>query len=99
MKKMLCAVALAAASITVSVSAAEAATPRCVTKAEFRHVHAGQSKARVHRNFDTRGRRIAFSQVDGTTSEIRRYRTCRRHSSISIAFSNGRVTVKSALWR
>lgn len=99
MKKLLCALAFAVASIGVGVPAAQADTPRCVTKAEYRQVHRGMAKGRVHRVFDVRGRRVAFSKHRRVTSEIRRYRTCRRRSAVSIAFGNGRLTAKSAVWR
>lgn len=98
MRKVLCALVLAVVSTCVAVPAAQADTPRCVSKREFRHVHRGMSKGRVHHVFDVKGRRVSFSRHDGTTSEIRRYRPCRRRSAVSVAFSNGHLSAKSAVW-
>ena len=83
--------ALALGSLVVATSPAAAAqdTPRCVTKKEYRNVHKGMTKKRVHRIFDTRGRRDAFAQSGGHTAEIRSYRTCSRFSAVSISYGDG----------
>lgn len=98
MKKSLCVLTLAVACVGVLAPTAHADTPRCVTRAEYERVHNGMSKRRVHRIFDIRGRRVAISSSGGITSEIRRYRTCRSNSAVSVAYGNGRVTAKSAIW-
>ncbi len=92
--------ALALGSLVVATSPAAAAqdTPRCVTKKEYRKVHKGMTKKRVHRIFDTRGRRDAFAQSGGHTAEIRSYRTCSRFSAVSISYGDGRLDGKSAVW-
>jgi hypothetical protein len=100
MKKTLCALALALAVASVGVLAptAHADTPHCVTRAEYERVHDGMSKRRVHRIFDIPGRRVSISSSGGLTSEIRSYRTCKPNSAVSVAYGNGRVTAKSAVW-
>jgi hypothetical protein len=98
-KKTLCALALAVASIGVLAPTAHAETPRCVTRVEYKRVHDGMSKHRVYRIFDIHGRRVAISRSGGgVTSEVRSYRTCRPNSAVSVAYGNGRVTAKSAIW-
>jgi len=49
--------ALALGSLVAATSPAAAAqdTPGCVTKKEYRKIHKGMTKKRVHRIFDTRG--------------------------------------------
>jgi hypothetical protein len=46
----------------------------CVTRAEFRRAKRGMIKRRVHRIFDTRGRRTSLSIGGGTRDEYREYR-------------------------
>jgi hypothetical protein len=95
MKRILCALVLAVATLGVAAPAAQADSPRCVTKAEFRSVHVGMTKARVHRIFDTSGRRVTFARVRRYTSEVRRYRPCSRRTAISVSYANRRLDGKS----
>ena len=75
MKQGLSAFVLVLATLTSVSTPAQAATPgRCVSRGEYRQVHRGMTKHHVHRIFDTRGRRTAFSRHGGVTAEIRRYR-------------------------
>jgi Ni/Co efflux regulator RcnB len=99
MRKTICAVALVVASIGIGAPTAYADTPRCVTKAEYRRVHDGMRRARVHRIFDTRGHRDAIAGSGPTLTEVRGYRTCRRGSAVSVSYRNRRVTAKFAVWR
>jgi hypothetical protein len=46
---------LAVGGIAVTAGSAAADTPGCVTKKEYRKVHKGMTKMRVHRILDTRG--------------------------------------------
>jgi hypothetical protein len=59
MRTILSAVLLSAAmstgTLVVTATPAAADTPRCVTHKEYRQVHRGMKKARVHRIFDFRG--------------------------------------------
>ncbi len=96
--KTLAALGLAVACLGTTAPVAYADTPRCVTRAEYERVDAGMSKRRVHRIFDTRGRRTAISSSGGATAEVRSYRPCRRHSAVSVAYRSGRVGAKSAVW-
>jgi hypothetical protein len=45
--------ALAVGGVAVTAGPAAADTPGCVTKKEYRHIHKGMTKKRVHRIFDT----------------------------------------------
>ena len=47
--------ALAFGGVAVTAGLTAADTPGCVTKKEYRHIHKGMTKKRVHRIFDTRG--------------------------------------------
>lgn len=70
MKQLLSAVLLSAAMTTgtlvVTATPASADTPRCVTHKEYRQVHKGMKKSRVHRIFDNRGE-FADGAVGGYT--------------------------------
>jgi hypothetical protein len=98
MKKILCAFALAVACLTGTAPSAQAEVRVCVSPGEYKQVHRGMPKRRVHRVFDSRGRRVAFSRRGRFTSEIRRYRGCPRASAVSVAYGNGRLRSKSARW-
>lgn len=101
-------IAIAASVLTMAGSLlttapASADTEGCVTRAEYRKVHRGDTKARVHRIFDTAGHRDAISSSGGYRSEIRSYHTCSRFSAVSISWEkNGpspwRLSGKSAVW-
>jgi hypothetical protein len=62
----------------------------CVTKAEFRRAKRGMIKRRVHRIFDTRGRRTSLSIGGGTRDEYREYRACAgdRWSYVTVNYDN-----------
>jgi hypothetical protein len=45
--------ALAVGGVTVTAGPGAADTPGCVTKKEYRKIHKGMTKKRVHRIFDT----------------------------------------------
>jgi len=99
MKQGLSAFVLVLATLTgVSTPAQAAVRGHCVSPGEYRQVHRGMTRHHVHRIFDTRGRRTAFSRHGGVTAEIRRYRGCPRRSAVSVAYGNGRVRGKSASW-
>lgn len=98
MKKILCAFALALACLVGPLPSAQAQSGACVSHSEYRHVHKGMSKRRVHRVFDTRGRRVAFFRRGRYTVEIRRYRGCPRGSAVSVGYGNRRLRSKSAHW-
>ena len=98
MRRVACAVVLLLAALTGAAQPAQAEAGACVNPGEFGQVHKGMTKHRVHRIFDTRGRQIAFSRHGRFTSEIRRYRGCPNHSTVSIGYGNGRVRSKSASW-
>jgi hypothetical protein len=98
MKTFLCVCAVTVVCLAGTVVPAQAAGRACVTVREYGQVHRGMSLRSVHRVFDTRGRRVVFFSHDGFSSEIRRYRGCARLSIVSVAYNNGRLRSKSAVW-
>lgn len=64
--------ALAVGGVAVTAGPAAADTPGCVTKKEYRKVHRGMTKRRVHRIFDTRG----WFADGGAGGYSRVYRSC-----------------------
>ncbi len=99
MRKTVCALVLVVASVGIGVPMAHADSRGCVTRGEYQRVHDGMRKARVHRIFDTRGRRETASVARGDIFEIRSYRTCRRGAGVSVHYRNRRVTAKVGIWR
>jgi hypothetical protein len=97
------AAAISSFGVVAVAPVALADTPGCVTHSEYRHVHKGMKKTRVHRIFDTIGHRDAIAHSGGYTSEIRSYKTCSPYSAVSIAYDAGpneplRLSAKSAVW-
>jgi hypothetical protein len=92
--------ALALGSTIVASSPASADTPGCVAKAEFRKVHKGMKRERVHRIFDHNGRQSSTYWIGGDHYSTRDYRACRhpRWSLVSVDYVNGRVDGKFAYW-
>jgi hypothetical protein len=93
MKKTIASFVTAAAVMTgVGVTAAapaEAAGRDCVTRGEFRHVHHGDSRARVSRVFGYRG------FPSGAGDGWRYYSKCHiNRVTASVVFAHGRVTDK-----
>lgn len=103
MKKTLAAViATASLSLTglaVTAPTADATTDRlaaapCVSKKEFRQVKKGFTKARVHRIFGTSG-----TFVDRQRGvEARGYKGCTTYGAVGVAYRNGRLIGKNAMW-
>jgi hypothetical protein len=79
------AAAIAAALALAGV--AQADTPGCVTKSEYRHVHKGDSIRRVHRIFDTRGRLQEKGTSGGYPAKLRIYKACRSAPYPAVAVS------------
>lgn len=65
----------AVAGLLAAPAGASAATPGCVTRAEFRAVHKGMLTARVHDIFDTAGKRL-FINIGQVSNEAREYKVC-----------------------
>jgi len=95
MKKLISVLAIAVASVTLSVPAAQANTPGCVSKAEYARVHKGLSVTQVSNLFHTSGR---VTRHPGPARVIRRYDPCPRHSIVRVTFRRGNVSGKAALW-
>ena len=94
-------VALAFAPIAAPIAVVD--TPGCVTRSEYRALNEDDSIARVHRIFDTDGRRIGGAKGGGFASQVRSYRTCRTLSSVVIQYERSRgtiwrLTATSAVW-
>ena len=94
---------LGLAGSLLAIPTASADTPGCVTRAEYRKVQKGDTKARVHRIFDTTGHRETIAHSGRYRTEIRSYDTCSPYSAVSIAWdktgtSPWRLSGKSAVW-
>jgi hypothetical protein len=99
MRRLTAAAALAVgASLLVPIQHADAGlkAERCVTRAEFRKVHDGMKKARVHAIFDSAGIR---SWLEGRY-EVRNYTPCtdRQFGWVTVNYKDGRVDAKRAYW-
>ena len=99
MRKMLTAATATLAVVVAPLAVAapaQADTPRCVTKSEFRKVERGWQMKRVHRLFDAKGHLVFQSGAYRT----REYRSCHtpRYDYISISYNHGRVYRKTAYW-
>jgi|RhiMetdeSRZDD1v2_1073273.scaffolds.fasta_scaffold15004_14 hypothetical protein len=75
--------ALAVGGIVVATSPASADTPGCVTKKEYRKIHKGMTKKRVHRIFDTRG----WFADGGAGGYSRAYLSCDHRHEADIEYS------------
>ena len=66
---------------------AQAAKP-CASKAEYRAVKEGWSKSRVHRKFDTPGKRTSLHQYGDLVVESRKYQGCgSKYSAVLITYN------------
>jgi hypothetical protein len=89
------AVAVAAATALVLAPSAPSAAAsakaqrgsHCATRAEYKRVHHGQTKARVAHILHSTGHREGKSSSGGYRDEIRSYKTCSAYSAITISFS------------
>lgn len=95
------------APLMLVVAPAQADTPNCVTKAEFRAVKRDWSMQRVVNRFDVPGRQefvdSGSPEYDIPAFQSRLYRPCPDHSSVWLSFEKEsgdvwRVTSKSAYW-
>ena len=75
--------ALAVGGAVVTTSPATADTPGCVTKTEYRKIHKGMTKKRVHRIFDTRG----WGADGGAGGYSRAYPSCDHQHVAYIEYS------------
>jgi hypothetical protein len=92
--------ALALGSIVATPNVASADTAGCVTKTEFRKIHKGMKRERVHRIFDTNGRQSYTFWIGGDHYSGRTYRACRhpQWSIVTVDYVNARVEGKFAYW-
>lgn len=80
-----------------AAGSARADTPGCVTRAEFRSVSKGMRMRRVHRVFDTRGRRVDYVPGGGgyPAEQVRVYNPCRN----DVDQINAGYVKKAGVWR
>ena len=106
-RAILALVTLGAVAVPVTAIApaanADAGSPTCVTRAEYRQVNKGMTKAAVDREFGIHGKRQAGATSGGYRSEVWSYRTCQRYSALAVSFSANpggplRLAAKSAVW-
>ena len=77
MRRTLIVAALVSCFVAALAESAKAAdTAECVKPAEYRAIHKGDAKKRVHRVFDTDGQRRSLVTHLGYRVEIREYRGC-----------------------
>ena len=95
------------APIALVATPANADTPTCVSKSEFRAVQKGWSITRVANRFDRNGNQTYYDSgdpsIDWPAYQSREYKPCRRYSYVSVSFEKEagdvwRVTSKSAYW-
>jgi hypothetical protein len=89
--------------VMAPMAPAQADTPSCVTRKEYRKVHRGDTIKKVHRIFDIKGRQDAIAHSGGYHTQIRSYHTCSQWSAVSVSFDrNGnnpwKLSAKSAVW-
>jgi hypothetical protein len=99
---------LTIASIALSTPAASAASPKCVSKKEFRAVRDGWSITRVYNKFDITGKMDWYTEgyddpeFGWPDAQGRSYRACTQFGTVYVDYErvNGkwRVTSKSAYW-
>jgi hypothetical protein len=92
-----------AAGFALPAAPAQADTPGCVTRKEYRKVKQGWTKARVDRRFDTDGNRVAIASSGAFKTSVWNYRACSRLSAVSIAYDKHgthpwKELAKSAVW-
>lgn len=83
MTKLIAVITLLVGSFFVAAPAAQADTPGCVTRGEYRRVHRPMTKKRVHRIFDHKG----FFVDGGAGGYARSYRTCTYRHAFTIEYS------------
>lgn len=92
---------LAVTGVLAAPTSAQADTPGCVTRAEFRQVHDGMPVARVHRILDTEGHQSSVIIVGGQRHVARNYRACHRprQSFVQVHYADGVVVAKFAIFK
>ena len=96
MRKLVVAAVCALTIVVIApTTAAQGAADRCASKAEYRKITKGMSKAKVIKIVGYRGQRtFKFDQ-----HETREFASCQSKGGfVNVYFENGRVTQKYALW-
>lgn len=88
-----------AAIVTVGAAGAYAnTTPTCVTKDEFAAVTNGMTRDRVHAIFGIDGKQTMLTRSNGHVYMMRQYKPCLPASYVSVQYTDGKVTSKTAHW-
>lgn len=85
---------LAAVTFAALATAPFAKAEGCASKAEFKKVERGMSRARVAGIFDTDGK----LQFRSGQFMSRTYKTCARYATVSIDYKSGFVTKRFGFW-
>jgi hypothetical protein len=94
MRRLALATAAALLLSTAPLGPAQADTPGCVTKGEFKRAKKGMKQVRVHRIFDTSGFDTGLGDL-----ETRHYDPCAAGGIVQVVFrDNGRLKSKSGNW-
>ena len=95
------------APVALGAAPAQADTPSCVSKTEFRAIKKGWTLQRVANRFDVPGRQSSYmsgdASIDWPAWQSRDYKPCTRYSYVSVDFEKPaggkwRVSSKSAYW-
>jgi len=89
--------------VATGTAHADAGSPTCVTRAEYRQVHKGMTKRAVDREFGVHGHRQAGASSGGYRSEVWSYHPCHRFSAVAVSYNANpggplRLSAKSAVW-
>lgn len=109
MKKFIAAAALAVTTSAPLVALAPAAhadagSPGCVTKAEYRKVKKGMTPTQVKNRFGTNGKITSTFNFDGYRSLTREYKACgSKYGSVMVSFDADprkplRLSYKFGMW-
>jgi hypothetical protein len=95
--------ALVSFAVIAPMAPANADTPSCVSRSEYRKVRNNMAMAKVHRIFDVNGRRESIAHAGRFHAQVRSYNGCGQWSFVSIAFDKTgsnpwKLSAKSAVW-
>ncbi len=107
LRTLMAASTLAVVAPVVLAAPAQADTPDCVSRAEFRAVQKGWSITRVANRFDVTGVQTYYASgdasIDWPAYQSRKYNPCPKYSGVYVDFEKEagdvwRVVSKSAYW-
>jgi uncharacterized membrane protein len=93
MRRLAASILVAAMAIFVATPAAQADTPRCVSRHEYGRVVKGMTMTKVHAIFDTAGDKTGL----GAPNQLYYYQTCTGRGMVQVIYTQrGRVVSKDA---